>query len=98
MGQRLSSGSLLELNAKYPRLAENRTERNVAVVAELNVPLAGFQDLIMVLLAGHHFFGRNVNHEHDLLQMLTHQLISIEPEFENFIHWGHFPQKLITSC
>ena len=94
--KRLAPESLYSYVSKFSRLQDKRQEKHVAVIPEEIIPLAGMHDLIAVLLAGHHFYCRNVNHEHDLLQFLTDKLISFEPELKEFIHWGAFSKKVDT--
>jgi len=93
---RLSQASLLEVSKRYPGMAEKRQEKHVAVIPEENIPLAGMHDLIMVLAAGHHFYAKNTNHENDLLQFITNQLVLIDPKMGQFIHWGAFPKVIDT--
>jgi Predicted acetyltransferase involved in intracellular survival and related acetyltransferases len=66
---------------------------NVVVIPEENVPFAGMHDLITVLLTGHHFFAKNTDHRNNLLQFITDLLISIEPEFSEYIHWNNVPKE-----
>jgi hypothetical protein len=91
---KLSKESLETTCEKYPN-SGNSFPRHVAVVPQANVPLAGLHDLIAVLLTGNHFYGKNLNHENDLLQTITNKLISIEPDLHNTIHWvPNFPKNI----
>jgi hypothetical protein len=94
-GKRLSQESLSTMILRYPELKDNRPGMHVAVVPDKNIPLAGVHDLICVILAGHHFYCRNINHEHDLLKYLTDQLVIIEPALEHNIYWcDSFPKDV----
>lgn len=95
--EKLSRESLRETLEKYPYLTKVRQPRHVAVIPEENVPLAGFHDLICVLLTGNHFYCRNLNHEHDLLKFLTDRLVDIDSGFSENIHWCQkFPEEVDT--
>lgn len=72
----------------YPELMQDRIQRHVAVIPQENIPFAGMNDLIAVLLRGHHFYARNVNHSNDLLQYITAKLTAIDPSLANVIHWN----------
>jgi hypothetical protein len=92
---RLSKESVEIFVAKYPELKDTRPEKHIAVIPEANIPLSGFHDLVCVLLAGHHFYGCNAKHENDLLEFVTRQLVTIEPQFAPKIHWGNnFPKNI----
>jgi hypothetical protein len=93
---RLSPESLQELINRYPQVKKVYPEKHVAVVPEDTVPFAGMSDLVAVLLAGCHFYGKNPNHQHDDLQFITDQLIAIEPGFQEFIHWSGFTKEIDT--
>ena len=92
--EQLSRGSLVKFAEMYPELNQARSIKKIAVIPEENVPLAGMHDMVMVLLAGHHFYAGNNNNENDLLQYVTNQVISIEPEFSEFVHWGTLPKDI----
>jgi len=90
---KLSHYSLTLLTKHYSGLEANRSTCQIAVIPGDDLPLDGFSDFIFTILAGHHFYCRNSNHEHDLLQLLTKQLISIEPKLADNIHWvDKFPK------
>jgi len=95
--KRLSAGSFEGMLDKYPDLKDGRQQHSVAVIPEENMPLAGIHDLISIVLTGHHFYCRNVNHEHDLLKYVTQYLISIDAEIKDYIHWcENFPKYCNT--
>jgi len=92
--EKLSLTSLKSFLDRYPELNTNQAAYHVASISTEDIPLSGFQDLICILLAGHHYYCRNHNHSQDLLELLTKQLISIEPKFSGFIHWcASFPKS-----
>lgn len=95
--EKLSCESLEVTFERYSALDNNHSNRHVAVIPQTNIPLAGFHDLIAVLLTGNHFYGKNLNHENDLLKAITEILISIEPGLHDYIHWGpNFPKNIDT--
>lgn len=93
--ERLTFTSLSVFVSRYPRLGQVKGERHIAVIEEENVPLSGLHDLICVLLAGHHFYARNINHTNELLYFLTQQIIDICPQLGSYIHWCEvFPKHI----
>jgi len=89
---KLSYSSIKSFVDGYSELVPIRAT-HVASIPRDNVPLSGIDDLVCILLAGHHYYCRNLNHEHDLMELLTKQLIIIEPKLSETIHWcSGFPK------
>jgi hypothetical protein len=61
--------------------------RKVGVVMAGNIPMVGFHDLLCVLLAGHEVYAKLSSNDTVLMKLLAEQLIEIEPEFGNSIHF-----------
>lgn len=59
----------------------------VAIVMAGNVPLVGFHDFLSVLLSGHKVLAKLSSNDKLLLPYLAKQLIKIEPEFQDYIHF-----------
>lgn len=93
---RLSPASLREYISKYPNLNLVRTERHVTVIPDNHVPFAGMADLVAVLLAGDHFYGKNQDHQQDDLNYITNKLTALEPAFTEYIHWNS-PSKEVDT-
>src|ERR1035437_2009655 len=89
--------SLALLIKQYPDLEVKRAVCQIAVIPGDDLPLDGFSDFLFTILASHHFYCRNINHQHDLLQLLTEQLISIEPKLADNIHWVEKFPKLANN-
>ena len=62
-----------------------RTIRQVAVVMAGNIPLAGFHDLLSVLVSGHALMAKLSSKDSVLPTFLITKLLEVEPRFESFI-------------
>lgn len=92
---RLSASSLEQFVRKYPDLGKDAVIKDIAVIPEENMPLAGFHDFICVLLSGNRFVSLNANHREDILWFISTKIISMEPGLADFISWHeHLPQKI----
>ncbi len=65
--------------------------RTVAVVMAGNIPLAGFHDLLSVLISGHSLMAKLSSKDSVLPAFITDKLTEIEPRFATFIS---FPPQL----
>jgi len=70
---------------KYPQIESLKGEKTVAVIMAGNVPFVGFSDFISVLITGHKFLGKLSSKDNILPKAVADVLITIEPEFENYI-------------
>lgn len=61
--------------------------KTVAIVMAGNVPLVGFHDFISVLITGNKVLAKLSSNDRTLLQFLAEKLISIEPDFKNYIEF-----------
>lgn len=66
---------------------EQLTPRKVGVVMAGNIPMVGFHDMLCVLMAGHDLYAKLSSSDTYLMKQLAEQLIRIEPEFGNKIHF-----------
>ncbi|QMU30054.1 acyl-CoA reductase [Adhaeribacter radiodurans] len=64
---------------------ENLQPRKVGVVMAGNIPLVGFHDLLTVLLSGNYLYAKLSSEDTFLPKWLVQQLITIEPEFKDFV-------------
>ncbi len=71
----------------------NRKQLNIAVVNAGNIPFAGLHDFISVLFCGFNYIGKNATGDSILLPYIASLLCSIEPSFNDQIH---FVSKLET--
>ncbi|HPD95478.1 MAG TPA: acyl-CoA reductase [Tenuifilaceae bacterium] len=62
-----------------------KVPKTVGVVMAGNIPLVGFHDFMCVLLSGHRIVGKVSSKDGGLMKAVSKMLISIEPEFEDFI-------------
>ncbi len=60
---------------------------NIAVIMAGNIPLVNFHDFLCVLITGHNFIGKLSSNDQVLPIAISDLLISIEPSFENKIHF-----------
>lgn len=66
---------------------EETTPKAIAVVMAGNIPLVGFHDFISVLITGNKVLTKLSSTDKTLLPFLANYLISIEPEFKNYIEF-----------
>lgn len=66
---------------------ESKTVKTVAIVMAGNVPLVGFHDLLSVLITGNKVLAKLSSNDKTLIPFLAEKLISIEPEFKNYIEF-----------
>ena len=62
-----------------------RTIRQVAVVMAGNIPLAGFHDMLSVLVSGHALMAKLSSKDSVLPTFLLRKLIEAEPRFDSFV-------------
>lgn len=67
--------------------AKAESSQTVAVIMAGNIPLVGFHDFMCVLLAGHHFVGKQSSNDKHLLPYLAKYLEYAEPEFKGKINF-----------
>ena len=60
-------------------------EKSVAIILAGNIPLVGFHDFLSVLISGHKVVVKTSSGDQKLLPFLVQYLISINPEFKNYI-------------
>lgn len=62
-----------------------QTPKKIAVVMAGNIPLAGFHDMLSVLVSGHALIAKLSSKDTVLPDFAVNKLIAIEPRFEAFI-------------
>jgi hypothetical protein len=67
---------------------ESEKIKNIGLIMAGNIPLAGFHDLICVLLSGNRALVKLSGDDEHLPKCICEILISIEPEFKNQIHFA----------
>ena len=80
--------------AKYPFHTSNELKKNVALIMAGNIPLAGFNDFISVLVSGNMAIIKSDDKDSDLIKYISDLLIKIEGEFEDYIC---FPEGLLPK-
>lgn len=87
----LSEENLKQWISKYDldSFAENSTEnvKTIAIVMAGNVPMVGFHDFLSVLITGNKVLVKLSSNDKTLLPFLVKKLISLEPEFKNYIEF-----------
>ncbi len=92
---KLSDINKNELLDKYTGIENPNNCIDVAVITRSEVPLSGLHDFICVILTGNRFFCRNINHENDILQLITLKLLELEPGFKDNVFWtDHLPKGI----
>jgi len=59
--------------------------KTVGLILAGNIPLVGFHDFLSVLIAGHKVLVKTSSNDQHLLPFLAKYIISVEPEFGNYI-------------
>lgn len=67
--------------------APSENVKTIAIVMAGNVPLVGFHDFLSVLITGNKVLAKLSSNDKTLIPFLAEKLISIEPEFKNYIEF-----------
>src|SRR5690606_10135752 len=67
--------------------AQAEERKTIAVIMAGNIPLVGFHDFISVLITGNKVLAKLSSNDKTLLPFIAEYLISIEPEFKNYIEF-----------
>ena len=67
------------------KLKEVSSPKKILIIMAGNIPLVGFHDFLTVLISGHKVVVKMSSTDNVLLKVLIEKLISIAPEFKNFI-------------
>jgi acyl-CoA reductase-like NAD-dependent aldehyde dehydrogenase len=78
-------------------LSDKKEAKNIAVIMAGNIPMVGFHDMLCVLVSGNKFTGKLSSDDRFLLPALSKILITIEPEFANFIEFTEGQLKNIDA-
>ncbi len=81
--QFLAKDKLEKLVNQYPTITDEKDPQKVGLVMAGNVPLVGFHDLLMVLLAGHRAIVKQSSKDERLLPAVLQLLEDIGPELAN---------------
>ena len=85
IGDTLTTEKLSSWLSRYPALNDDRDTSVVGVVMAGNIPLAGFHDLLCVLITGNRLQAKLSSKDELLMRAVADTLISIEPALENYI-------------
>ena len=88
IGNNLTYNKLIEWTSAYPGLELTSDPARVALIMAGNIPLVGFHDLLSVLISGNIAIIRKSSKDPHLVPFLTEILISINPEFRNYLHYA----------
>lgn len=83
-GEYLDAEKLRTWAESYPEPAQSR---KIGVVMAGNIPAVGFHDALCVLISGHTLLAKPSSDDPLLIRALLAQLIEIEPEFKEYIHF-----------
>ncbi len=84
-GKTLSEDNLQQWVSKYE--IEKTEPKTVAIIMAGNIPLVGFHDFLSVLITGNKVVAKLSSNDKTLLPFLAEFLISVEPEFKNYIEF-----------
>lgn len=76
--------TLLEKWISAYRIPQNSNPQKIALVMAGNIPLAGFHDLLCVLMTGNHALIKMSSKDKHLLPYLLNQLCKAEPGFRDY--------------
>ncbi len=79
----LSEKNLQQWVSKYE--IEETKPKNIAIIMAGNIPLVGFHDFLSVLITGNKVLAKLSSNDKTLLPLFAEYLISVEPEFKNYI-------------
>ncbi|MES2590476.1 MAG: acyl-CoA reductase [Bacteroidota bacterium] len=85
------------LNTYTQPLSDTKTVKNIAVIMAGNIPMVGFHDMLCILLSGNKFTGKLSSDDKLLLTGIAKVLITIEPEFANYIEFTEGQLKNIDA-
>lgn len=71
----------------YPALQEETTPSNIGLIFAGNIPMAGFHDLLSVLISGNRVIAKTSSKDSELIPFITELLCTIEPEFSGMIEF-----------
>lgn len=99
-GEALSKENLQQWVSNYE--IKETDPKQVAIIMAGNIPLVGFHDFLSVLITGNKVLAKLSSNDKTLLPFLADQLISIEPEFKNYIEFTegrlkHFDAVIATG-
>lgn len=81
----LSEANLQQWVSNYK--VEETEPKTVAIIMAGNIPLVGFHDFLSVLITGNKVLAKLSSNDKTLLPFLAEYLISVEPEFKNYIEF-----------
>lgn len=85
IAQELTHDNLTRWTGSYPALDSAGGNANVGVVMAGNIPLAGFHDLLSVLITGNNIVAKTSTKDSDLIVFLGEALKHINPGFRQMI-------------
>ncbi len=79
-----------------------KNPKTIAIIMAGNVPLVGFHDFLSVLITGNKVLAKLSSNDKTLLPFIAKKLVSIEPEFNNYIEFtegrlGNFDAVIATG-
>lgn len=84
-GRVLKSEDIVSWLSCYDIPGRRTDPKTVAVVMAGNIPLAGFHDMLCVIISGHKLTAKLSSKDDQLLKMISAILISINSEFEDLV-------------
>lgn len=89
ISEMLQASVLHKWASQYPSLGSgNGNPLRIAVIMAGNIPLAGFHDMLSVLMSGHHFTGKLSSQDDQLPVAVADVLTALDPSLEGRIEWS----------
>lgn len=85
----LTEENLVQWTSAYPSLKEEKPPVRVGLIFAGNIPLAGFHDLLTVLISGGNLVAKTSSKDPELIPFLCEILCSINPGFSKCIEFSH---------
>lgn len=85
IGNILTEENLHRWLSAYPELPNGHKPSTTGVVMAGNIPLAGFHDLLCVLITGNRLQAKLSTKDEPLVRAVADTLVSLEPAFKDFI-------------
>lgn len=89
----LTYDNLVRWTSSYPELVDERHPLRVGVIMAGNIPLAGFHDLLCVLISGNTLIARTSSKDTDLIRFIGDIILKIYPAFKEKIFFTENPLK-----
>jgi hypothetical protein len=81
----------------YRKQLDAKKPLRIAVIMAGNIPLAGFHDMLCILLSGNKFIGKLSSDDKYLMPFISKILAAVQPEFKEYIEFTEDKLKNIDA-